>query len=107
MIAADTIGFVIPAAAAEKERHFKMNSSTIKHPIQLKSAFFGLSYLDTELGYRNRHSDEPQTGKPGDCVSILRAANDLSLLQSVQTPSSMDVKGRQSFLPDCPCICFL
>ena len=24
MIAADTIGFVIPAAAAEKERHFKL-----------------------------------------------------------------------------------
>jgi hypothetical protein len=41
VIGADTIGFVIPAAAAEKERHFKMNSSTIKHPIQPKSVFLG------------------------------------------------------------------
>jgi hypothetical protein len=36
MLAADTIGFVIPAAAAGKERLFKMNSSTSKHEIQLK-----------------------------------------------------------------------
>jgi hypothetical protein len=78
MIAADTIGFVIPAAAAEKERRFKMNSSTIKYQIQLKSSFFGLSYLDTELDYCNRHSDEPQTGKPGDCGSILCTASDFS-----------------------------
>lgn len=41
MIAADTIGFVIPGAAAEKEGHFKMNSSTVKHEIQLKSTFLG------------------------------------------------------------------
>jgi hypothetical protein len=42
MIAADTIGFVIPVVTAEKQRRFKMNSSISKHQMQLKSDFLGI-----------------------------------------------------------------
>ena len=114
VIAADTISFVIPGAAAGKERHFKINPSTIKHQIQLKSAFYGGggSYFDTELGYRSCYSDEPQTVVRFSALQVIYLFSKASRLSwgPPLAPSSMrklDVKVRQSVLPDRPCVCCL